>query len=184
MRADARRNVAAILQAAQDCLVHDPEATVAQIAKAAGVGRVTLYGHFPTRADLVDAAFQQATADAGAILGAVDMSGEPTAALTRFVTASWQVIHRFRALHTAAQRELPADRIRAHHDQHLDRLTGLVERGREAGAFRTDVPAHWLVTVAYTLMHAAADESSEGRLADADAEHAILATLLGAYQPG
>jgi AcrR family transcriptional regulator len=45
-RADARRNVEAILDAAQHCLSHDPQATIAHIAHAAGVGRVTLYGHF------------------------------------------------------------------------------------------------------------------------------------------
>jgi TetR/AcrR family transcriptional regulator, mexCD-oprJ operon repressor len=183
MRADARRNLAAIVRAAQDCLVEDPEATVAQIAQRAGVGRVTLYGHFPTRADLVDAAFQEATAAAATLLSEVDTGGEPTAALTRFLTASWQVVHRSRALHAAAQRELPADRIKSHHDEHLARLTALVERGRQSGSFRTDVPTHWLVTVAYTVMHAAADESRAGHLADADAEHAILTTVLGAFQP-
>ena len=89
-RADARRNSAAILRAAQDCLVRDPEATVARIAKEAGVGRVTLYGHYATRAELVDAAFRQATEEAGAILSAVDTGGDPMAALTRLITASWQ----------------------------------------------------------------------------------------------
>ena len=54
-RADARRNVAAILDAATDCLARDPETSVADIAAAAGVGRITLYGHFKTRAELVDA---------------------------------------------------------------------------------------------------------------------------------
>ena len=54
-RADARRNIAAILDAATECLAHDPEMSIADIAAAAGVGRITLYGHFRTRADLVDA---------------------------------------------------------------------------------------------------------------------------------
>jgi len=54
-RADARRNVAAILDAATDCLARDPDTSIARIAAAAGVGRITLYGHFSTRAELVDA---------------------------------------------------------------------------------------------------------------------------------
>jgi AcrR family transcriptional regulator len=49
-RADARRNIAAILEAATDCLARDPEMSIAGIAAAAGVGRITLYGHFKTRA--------------------------------------------------------------------------------------------------------------------------------------
>ena len=47
-RADARRNIAAILDAATDCLARDPEMSIADIAAAAGVGRITLYGHFKT----------------------------------------------------------------------------------------------------------------------------------------
>lgn len=53
-RADARRNTASILDAAVLCLTRNPDASVAEIAKAASVGRVTLYGHFKTRAELVD----------------------------------------------------------------------------------------------------------------------------------
>ena len=41
-RADARRNIAAILDAATDCLARDPEMSIAGIAAAAGVGRITL----------------------------------------------------------------------------------------------------------------------------------------------
>ncbi|MGW3867651.1 TetR/AcrR family transcriptional regulator, partial [Streptomyces sp. NPDC005047] len=48
-RADAQHNVAKILDAAIDCLSRSSDASVVQIAQAAGVGRVTLYGHFPSR---------------------------------------------------------------------------------------------------------------------------------------
>jgi TetR/AcrR family transcriptional repressor of mexCD-oprJ operon len=182
-RADARRNAAAILDAAQRCLVRDPDATVAEIARAAGVGRVTLYGHFATRADLVDAVFQQVTSDADAVLDAVDTGGDPVAALARLTAASWQVVHRHRALLAAAERELPPERIRGHHDRHLDRLAALVHRGRRAGVFRTDLPERWLVTTAYSVMHAAADDRSAGRLDEADAERAVVRTLLAAFTP-
>jgi TetR/AcrR family transcriptional regulator, mexCD-oprJ operon repressor len=182
-RADARRNVAAILDAAKDCLVRDPDATVAEIAKRAGVGRVTLYGHFPTRAELVDAVFARVSAEAEKILSAVDTDGDPVAALARLVSSTWQVVHSSRAVLAAAQRELPAERIRGHHDSHLARVTALIRRGRSTGVFRTDVPEQWLVTTGYTLMHAAADEASAGRLDAASAGKALVATLVAAYTP-
>src|SRR5215472_9528755 len=69
-RADARRNVAAILDAATDCLARDPEMSIAGIAAAAGVGRITLYGHFSTRAELVDAVLARTIEHADAILDA------------------------------------------------------------------------------------------------------------------
>jgi hypothetical protein len=40
LRADARRNIALILDAAQSCLARDPDASMSDIAVAAGVGRV------------------------------------------------------------------------------------------------------------------------------------------------
>jgi AcrR family transcriptional regulator len=52
-RADARRNIAAILDAAVASLADNPDASMAEIAARAGVGRVTLYGHFKTRAELI-----------------------------------------------------------------------------------------------------------------------------------
>ncbi|KQW47289.1 TetR family transcriptional regulator [Nocardioides sp. Root1257] len=182
-RADARRNVAAILAAAQACLVRDPEATLSAIAEEAGVGRVTLHGHFATRAILVDQVFRQVHAEAEEILGATDTTGDPVAAVTRLLSASWEVVHRFRSVMTAAQRELPEELVREHHDKHLARMAALVRRGRREGVFRTDLPEGWLVTVAYTVMHAAATECVAGRLDAAGAEQAVVSTVLAAYTP-
>src|SRR6266516_2835473 len=153
-RADARRNIAAILDAATECLARDPEMSIADIAAAAGVGRITLYGHFRTRADLVDA-----------VLDATDTSGDPAEALARLVASSWQLVHQFRNILLAAQRELPAERIRGVHDRILRRVQSLIEQGQAAGTFRRDMPQQWLITTAYSLMHAAAEDTAAGRLA-------------------
>src|SRR4051794_6946267 len=67
-RADAQRNIESILDAAVARLALDPEASVADIAKTAGVGRVTLYGHFGTRADLIDAVMTRTMERADAVL--------------------------------------------------------------------------------------------------------------------
>lgn len=63
-RADAERNIAAIIDAGVRLLSSDPNASVADIAQAAGVGRVTLYGHFPSRETLVDRVLAHAVAQA------------------------------------------------------------------------------------------------------------------------
>ena len=182
-RADARRNIAAILDAATDCLARDPEMSIAGIAAAAGVGRITLYGHFKTRADLVDAVLVRIVGRADAILDATDTSGDPAGALARLVESSWQLVHQFRNILLAAQRELPAERIRGVHDRILRRVQSLIEQGQHAGTFRRDMPQQWLITTTYSLMHAAAEDAAAGRLDAGDAAGLITATLLAAFTP-
>jgi AcrR family transcriptional regulator len=55
LRKDAERTRRAILDAAGELLQADPEASHAEIARAAGVGRASVYRHFPERSDLVTA---------------------------------------------------------------------------------------------------------------------------------
>lgn len=182
-RADARRNWAAILDAATECLARDPEMSIADIATAAGVGRITLYGHFKSRAELVDAVLVRTLEHADAVLDATDTAGDPSEALARLVAASWPIVHQFRNILLAAQRELPAERIRGVHDRILRRVQSLIDRGRRAGAFRTDLPRQWMVTTAFSLMHAAAEDTAAGRVKARDAADLITVTLLAAFTP-
>ncbi|GIJ63306.1 TetR/AcrR family transcriptional regulator [Virgisporangium aurantiacum] len=182
-RADAQRSVDAILDAAIACLVEDPNANTADIAARAGVGRVTLYGHFPSRTELVDAAFGRIVTRAEEHLATIDLAGEPRQALADLIASSWEVVFQHRALLAAAQGTMPAERIRRHHEQPLTRVRSLIERGRHDGVFRTDQPVDWLVTVFYTVLHGAAGEIGAGRLDQAEAAGLITATLLAAYSP-
>lgn len=182
-RADARRNIAAILDSAQARLSTDPDASIGEIAKAAGVGRVTLYGHFGSRAELIDATFARVLDEADQALDAVDLAGDPRAALARLIGSSWSVINRFRAMLVAAQRALPAERIRELHDRPMRRVHDLIERGRAEGVFRADLPGTWMVATFYSVMHAASDEITAGRLDDQDAGDLLTITLLSTFTP-
>ncbi|MYS89329.1 MULTISPECIES: TetR/AcrR family transcriptional regulator [Streptomyces] len=58
MRADARRNYERLLKVAVEAFAeHGEGASLDDIAKRAGVGSGTLYRHFPTRQDLLEAAY-------------------------------------------------------------------------------------------------------------------------------
>ncbi len=52
-----------------------------------------------------------------------------------------------------------------------------MERGRQEGAFRTDLPADWLVTSCFALMHACGDEVRAGRMAGTAALDILTASL-------
>src|SRR4051795_5068013 len=57
-RADARRNYDQLIKAAREAFTErDQSASLEDIARRAGVGIGTLYRHFPTRSDLIEAVY-------------------------------------------------------------------------------------------------------------------------------
>jgi len=180
-RADAERNIAAILDAATDCLGRQSQVSMADVAKAAGVGRVTLYAHFPSREVLLEAVLDRAIAQAGTVIEQSNPDEGPADdALRRLLRTSWQVLDRHLRLFEVAQRELGPARLREHHDPAISRIEHLLARGRKEEVFRTDLPLTWLVTCVYTLLHAAADDVNTGRLAQKNAGQVLEATILSA----
>src|SRR5262249_31798575 len=90
-RSDARHSITAILQAATKVLGQRPDASVDDIARAAGVSRQTVYAHFPSREALLGAVVEQAAAEVTAALDAAGLDEAPPAvALTRMLYAGWQ----------------------------------------------------------------------------------------------
>jgi AcrR family transcriptional regulator len=158
-----------------------------EIAAAAGVGRVTLYAHFPSREGLLEAAVEAAVAHASAAIDDADLDdGSAVRALGRLVRSGWSSIERYQGL-LAVSGEMSPSRLRSHHAGVLVRIERLVARGQGAGEFRTDLPREWLVAVCYSLFHAAAHEVREGRLDEATATVVLESTLiaaLGVAPPG
>lgn len=184
-RADFQRNREAILDAAARCLSRDPRASVSEIATEAAVGRVTLYGHFASRTELLHALFARTMAAAEEALGEVDLEGDPADALDRLVAASWSVVGESRMVIQAAEIELGHDGIKELHTEPLARVGRLVRRGRRAGAFRTDLPEDWLITCFYAVLHTAAAEVRSGQLAPAQADRVVTATIRSLFRaPG
>lgn len=179
-RADAKRNREAILASALTLFASDPNASMSAIAAAAGVGRVTLYGHFAGRDELVEAALASAVEQSDRLLAEVDLSGDPLDALVRLIGSSWRQVEANGAALDAALAALGAEHVRSSHDGVLARVQELVERGQASGAFRTDLGADWLTAVVYSTLHTACAEVAAGRLAAGDAESAIVATATSA----
>ncbi|MEY7972584.1 TetR/AcrR family transcriptional regulator [Saccharomonospora xinjiangensis] len=181
LRADAQRNRAAILRAAADTLRKNPDASMAQIASEAGVGRMTLYGHFRTRPELIEAALIDSLDRGEAVLADVDLGGDAREAFSRLIASSWLLVDEAGALLAAAQKELAPARIRELHRKAEARVRDLLERGQREGAFRTDLPVSWLLATTHVVMHGAADEVAAGRLTPEEAPRFIDATLQAAF---
>lgn len=160
----------------------DPGAGMGEIARACGLTRTTVYAHFPSRKELLDALVARAMATATATVDAgAPQDGPPHEALRRVLAASWEAVNRHRGVSATAAGALGAERMAAHHAPLRERLLALIERGQNEGVFRADVPAGWLLGTYFALVHLAGDQVSAGLLDAAAAEPVLFATVAGAF---
>lgn len=183
LRADAVRNRDAILDAALQSLGSNPRASMTDIAAAAGVGRVTVYGHFSSRDDLIEALVVRTIARAEAEFAALDLEGPPAEALNVLLRRSWRIVDSIHGLLAAAEETLSNDRLLEHHEQPQARIEQLLTRGQADGTFRRDLDASWLTACITAILHTAASELRKGRLAEDGADRVVLATVRSLVTP-
>ena len=176
-RADAERSIAAILDGAIRVLGTRPEASIGEIADAAGVTRQTVYAHFSSRETLINAVIDRVTEEIVAAIDAAELDeGRPASALLRFITTSWRTFERYPLLlhvspaSTEAERESLAPILK--------RLERLVSRGKDEGAFDSRLSTTWLIAATIALAHAAGEEIGAGRMTSADALEALQQSAL------
>jgi AcrR family transcriptional regulator len=180
-RADADRSVAAILDAALEALASDPDSSMSEIARRAGVVRATIYVHFPTRETLLDAVMEYAVGQvAEATRTAEPQAGEPAEALERVLRATWRQLAQFHGLLAINTARLSAEELHRRHLPVLDQLEPLIKRGQKQGVFRSDLPVSWLLAVTRSIVHTASHEIRSGRIRESEAEATLISTILGA----
>jgi TetR/AcrR family transcriptional repressor of mexCD-oprJ operon len=182
VRSDAVRNRDAILDAAADCLTANPSSTLADIAKAASVARITLYGHFASRNELLMALLHRSMVRVESELAAVDLDGPPWEALEALVRSSWQLVNSLAVLRGVVEEALPDEAMHGSHADPRARVEHLLARGRADGLFRSDQSIAWQSACYFALLHGAAAEIRAGRLDEAEVEENLLLTLRALLQ--
>ena len=161
LRADAQRNIDALLDAAKAAFgTSGVDAPPREIADLAGVGVGTLYRHFPQRSDLVRAVFQRevdACADAAPVLSA---AYPPGVALAKWLHRYTEFVATKRGLAAALHSGNPAfDALPGYFMRRLEPTLGsLLDAATASGEIRADISPKDLLYAVASLCMPAADE--------------------------
>jgi AcrR family transcriptional regulator len=177
-RSDAERSRATVRDAAIELLGQRPQASIEEIAAAAGVARQTVYAHYPSRDHLLAAVVEHVTADVAAAFDGLDPGrGSAADALRSWLETAWRTVSRYPILLTSAVTATPGDEYERHRPI-SERLTQILERGRQSGELDDRPPISWLVSAIIGLGHAAGQEAAAGRMSLADAGEAFRDSAL------
>ncbi|HEY4460731.1 MAG TPA: helix-turn-helix domain-containing protein [Pseudonocardiaceae bacterium] len=179
LRADAARNRALLLAAAaEEFAERGLDASVADIARRAGVGKGTVFRHFPTKDDLIAAIVLDRmtllTAVGERLTGAEDAGG----ALLEFFTVAARQRQELDLSFLQGAEELSPDVTQAQ-ARLVQVIDTLVDRARERGAVRSDITG----TDATLLMCAANEITRHLRDASPDLWQRYLAIIFDGLRP-
>lgn len=179
-RTDAQRNRGALLDAAAEVLAASPAASLAEVATRAGLGRATLYRHFPSREALLAALRDEALVRAQAALDTLDLDGCDTReGLRRMARALVPLGMRFRILVTESA-EVDADFLAAR-DATLAPLRQLIVRGVQTGELAPQAHPAWPGVVVAALLMSAVRAAASGLVDPDDAGDLVVDTFLQGF---
>jgi AcrR family transcriptional regulator len=163
LRADARRNADLLIAAAREAFASNgANAPLDDIARAAGVGSGTLYRHFPTRLALIEAVYRDSVERLCADGDRLAATEAPAAALVDWLRGFVTVVSEKRGLAAALSDEGRAQSLFGECHAMINAAgSALLDRAKDAGAIRADVPLDDVLKMAKAFA-LAAETSPEG----------------------
>ncbi|GAA4032320.1 TetR/AcrR family transcriptional regulator [Allokutzneria multivorans] len=170
----------AILDAAITLLATRPQASLAEVAEAAEVGRSTLHRYFPERTELLSAVVEDSLAQLTVAVSTAELHrGTPAEALRRITHAYFELSPVLLVLFGEHLIDTRKDLI-----GDLDEVDApvfeLLERGQREGYFDNGVSAEWLNRVLWSVVYTGIAACAEGAMT----RHAALESITRTVERG
>jgi len=180
-RRDATANRAALVEAAKAELQRDPDASLETIAAAAGLSRRAVYGHFPSRDDLVrEVVTAGAARIAGAVPSAADLSDLPPAArLAAIAVTLWSEVSHVRSMARVAVRSPFAEAVAEVFAPLRAQVRDACALGIAEGSMRDDVTPETLGRLVEAACIAVLDEATRSGTPDEAGRRTVVLSALG-----
>jgi AcrR family transcriptional regulator len=180
-RRDATENRAALIDAARATLQVDPDASIETIAAAAGLSRRAVYGHFPSRDDLVG---EVVTSGAARILAAMPTAADldrldPAHRLATIAAALWAEVSHVRSMARIAVHGPFAKRVGEVFAPLRQSVRDACALGASTGVLRDDVDPATLARLVEGACFAVLDEATRSDTSEDDGHRMVIVSALG-----
>jgi len=170
----------ALLDSAAMTLARSPAASLADVARDAGMSRTTLFTRYPTREALLEALaldaldkVEAAYTDAGVAAVGADLVSVLTLLVERLLPLGPRMVFLLRERSLDENAEVTSRYVALE-----EPLVALLASARDDGVLRTDLSLVWQSAALTALVYAAWDEIELGRLAPRDAVSGVLGIYL------
>lgn len=173
----------AILDAATIVLAESPDSPMSAVSEAAGVGRATLYRHFPSREDLIKALSLDAIrATDEAVAPVFDNYSTADKALREMLEVLIPLGDRYHFLSTESGLSAEPE-IAAEYQRQYDETAAFVEQAKEEKLFDPALPTAWITAAIDALIWAAWNTVHRGEIAPRDVAGMTYRTLVNGMGP-
>jgi AcrR family transcriptional regulator len=156
VRADAVRNLEAVLTTGARMLAEDPAASIAAIAAAAGVDRRTVYRRFASRDELAAAIYDARLTAVEAAIEAARLRESPVPVALHRYAEGIIAVNRQWPVELTRMRTEPS--IQERRGRSIAELNAFLQRATDEGYLRADLPEGWAYRLVIDLLHLASRE--------------------------
>ncbi|MCG8613291.1 MAG: TetR/AcrR family transcriptional regulator [Pseudomonadales bacterium] len=168
----------ALMESSVKLLLVNPQATMSEVAVAAGVGRATLYRHYPTKLSLIEALAETCVQELDAACAHIEAEAQSaTQAIELLFSAMAPQAEKLKVLALLDQYDSSQlKQIRARQDQEI---LELIEWLKQEKAVDNNVPNDWLLILIDNLIYSSWILMGKGFAADVAASLALRTFLSG-----